>query len=118
MGTFILLKAMQKDKEVNKKIKKIISLSTPYRGSLWGNLLFWDNKRFMLKTNSKERNDILNNADLSKIRAFAGNWDELVVPCRNLIHDEIKTEYFRYGGHVRNLFKEESLKQIISEIGD
>jgi hypothetical protein len=116
MGTFILLSAMENDAEVKKKIKKIISLSTPYKGSFWGNLLFWDNKRFILKTKSSIRDKILENAELSKITAFRGKWDELVLPSKNLNYNKITTNYFKYGGHVLNLEKEDSLDIIVKEV--
>lgn len=99
------------DKEVNKRIKKIITISSPFSGSLWGHLRLFNSHELTPK--SQLFNNLPINPPLNKkIVNICPCVDNLIIPNKNMYLKGGKNICIDVAGHFNIIHSEKTLQTI------
>ena len=101
-GGLITQRLLQNER-VSAKINKVITLNTPYKGSLWANIVFRELGTRRLKENHFVDDRIVN---------IHSKRDELVIPNKNLQLETGENIMLDILGHNNILYSEETLREL------
>lgn len=117
LGGLITLWAMQ-NKKFAKKVQQVIAVGSPFKGSLWGALAFYDKNKKFLKYFSKDTQKLTSNKKInSKFVSLFAEYDEFVIPqsCAHL-NDARGNFQIPVVGHYNIIRSKEGWKEIESRL--
>lgn len=106
LGGIIIFEALKSD--LQDKVDKIITISTPYSGSYWAYFLpwFWEIKPYLLP----KRSIMIPNKILPKLFSIKGNFDEVVIPNSSMSINSVQTIKVNVNGHINTLYSEKTIE--------